>query len=181
VAVHIRLVFRPVDNEFVLELVFQEYSAPDLRRQSCCQNGCWRSDPLKCALRWQGGALVRQRYHQWNLALSLWQVCLQRRNRTRADLRVESCVRWAVWPSFPTAHRRTPSSTCSVISFASEKSLRAPQSRGLSSRDPCYCAAQDVSFCSDSRFRPRAEAMGAAAVQWAERTMRKIDGTFGSK
>jgi hypothetical protein len=32
----------------------------------------------------------------------------------------------------------------------------------------------------DNRPSPRTEAMVAAAVQWAERIMRKIDGMFGS-
>jgi hypothetical protein len=33
----------------------------------------------------------------------------------------------------------------------------------------------------DNRSSPRTEAMVASAVQWAERMMKKIDGTFGSK
>ena len=33
----------------------------------------------------------------------------------------------------------------------------------------------------DNRASPRTEAMVAAAVQWADRIMRKIDSVFGSK
>ena len=33
----------------------------------------------------------------------------------------------------------------------------------------------------DNRASPRTEAMVAAAVQWAERIMRKIDSVFGNK
>jgi hypothetical protein len=33
----------------------------------------------------------------------------------------------------------------------------------------------------DNRVSPRTEAMVAAAVQWAERIMRKIDSVFGTR
>lgn len=33
----------------------------------------------------------------------------------------------------------------------------------------------------DAKATPRSEAMVAAAVQWADRIMRKIDGVFGSQ